>query len=391
LEQDFRELSALEILREMKDSTRMMVGLAYASVLYNNVEIAREVLETEKEIDKLSYELAVKLIVAGKGIKAAQELASLIEVGTAVNMISDSAAEIAHLISIGMPIPDVVKEAFYRSEEVIGMVTVGEGAHIIGKKIGELREEPGILEGCDILAVKRGRWIFDLDPEFTIRKGDILLLEGTREGIEALRGVRVETPPPGEEIKREVKKLRNYLLTLKSISELMVDLAYTAVLLWNKTIAKEIERLEEEVDKLHLEYETYVISALSGIEDSRSIVTLLRLGVSAENIADAAYKMAELVKMGVEPHPIFEEAIERSEETIVKLRVQPWSPAVGLKLYELSLEEETGMKIVAIKRGNLWIYDPKPSIRLGERDLIIAVGPPAGVEAAIKLIGAVEE
>ena len=50
----------------------------------------------------------------------------------------------------------------------------------------------------------------------------------------------------------------------------------------------------------------------------------------------------------------------------------------GKSIDELSVEAETGMRIIAIKRDIRWIYDPEGDTRLKENDMIIVRGTEDG-------------
>ncbi|MEM3703954.1 MAG: PhoU domain-containing protein, partial [Candidatus Bathyarchaeia archaeon] len=108
---------------------------------------------------------------------------------------------------------------------------------------------------------------------------------------------------------------------LKDTSELMIDLAYSSLLLNSRELAEEVQRLEEYMDKLHTEFELLVLSSGFKKEEAKGFLGLIRLGVVTEKIADAAAQIAEVVLRGVEPHPVLKLAIEEAEETITYVQV----------------------------------------------------------------------
>jgi len=130
---------------------------------------------------------------------------------------------------------------------------------------------------------------------------------------------------------------------LKNTSELMMDLAYSSLLLDNKSLAEEVQRLEEYVDKLHTEFELLVLSSKFKKEEARGFLGLIRLGVVTEKIADAAAEIAEVVLRGIKPHPILKLAIKEAEETVTHVQVTEKSPLVNKTLREAKIPEETGM------------------------------------------------
>ncbi|MFA5364942.1 MAG: PhoU domain-containing protein, partial [Candidatus Bathyarchaeia archaeon] len=83
------------------------------------------------------------------------------------------------------------------------------------------------------------------------------------------------------------KKIVDKLVLLKDTSELMIDLAYSSLLLNSQSLAEEVEALEDYMDNLHTEFELLVLSSGFTPEESKDFLGLIRLGVVTEKIADA--------------------------------------------------------------------------------------------------------
>ena len=171
---------------------------------------------------------------------------------------------------------------------------------------------------------------------------------------------------------------------LKNTSELMIDLAYSALLLNNRELAEEVQRLEEYVDKLHTEYEMTVLLSRFKEEEAKGILGLIRLGVVTEEIADAAAEIAEVVLRGIEPHPVVRLVIEEADETVTYVPVSESSPLVDKTLREARIPEETGMWVLAVKRGEKYVR-PKPDLKIDAGDVLIAFGYAEGEEDLRKL------
>ncbi len=175
------------------------------------------------------------------------------------------------------------------------------------------------------------------------------------------------------------------LVELKDTSELMIDLAYSSLLLNSRHLAEEVQALEEHMDELHTRFEQLVLSSGFKPEESKDFLGLIRLGVTAEQIADAGAEIAEVVLRGLEPHPILKLAIEEAEETVVRVQVSPASSLAGKTLRQAQIHEETGMWVLAIRRGNVWIR-PKPGAVIKPHDILIASGYAEGEEDLEKLV-----
>ena len=97
---------------------------------------------------------------------------------------------------------------------------------------------------------------------------------------------------------------------LKDTSEMMMALAYSALLLNSRYLAEEVRLLEDKVDRLHTEFELLVLSSRVESQETRGLLGLIRMGVVTERIADAADEIAEVVLRGGEPHPLLSMLIQ---------------------------------------------------------------------------------
>lgn len=166
---------------------------------------------------------------------------------------------------------------------------------------------------------------------------------------------------------------------LKNTSELMMDLAYSALMLNSRELAEEVQHLEEYVDKLHTDFELLALTSDFKKEEAPGFLGLIRLGVATEKIADAAAEMAEVVLRGIEPHPVLKLAIKEAEETVAQACVTADSPLSGKTLKEARVHEETGMWVLVIKREDRCIR-PKGDSKIQPGDILIASGYAKGVE-----------
>ena len=179
-------------------------------------------------------------------------------------------------------------------------------------------------------------------------------------------------------------KIIDMLVELKDTSELMLDLAYSSILLNSKELAEEVQALEEHVDKLHTDFELLVLSAGIPPKESKNFLGLIRIGVVTENIADAAAQIAEVVLRGIKPHPVLALAIEEAEETVVHVHVSKESSLVGKTLREAQVHEETGMWVLVVRRGGKWVR-PSSDLKINAGDVLIASGYAEGEEDLKKL------
>jgi uncharacterized protein with PhoU and TrkA domain len=184
--------------------------------------------------------------------------------------------------------------------------------------------------------------------------------------------------------KNHFKEIVDELVELKDTSELMMDLAYSSLLLNSRELAEEVSELEKHLDKLHTKFELLVLSSGFKPEESNAFLGLIRLGVVAENIADAAMEIAEVVLRGLEPHPILRLVIKEAEETVARVKVSSKSMLVNKRLKDAQIPEETGMWVLAIRRNGR-LRRPRSNTVIMASDILIASGYAEGEEDLIKL------
>lgn len=189
---------------------------------------------------------------------------------------------------------------------------------------------------------------------------------------------------------KQFEEIVERLVELKDTSELMLDLAYSALMLNSKEVAEEVQHLEEYVDKLHTAFELLALTSDFKKEEASGFLGLIRLGVATEKIADAAAEMAEVVLRGVETHPVLKLAIKEAEETVAQACVTSDSSLVGKTLKEARVHEETGMWVLVIKRGEKPLR-PKGVSRIQEGDILIASGHARGIDALRELASPEEQ
>ncbi len=387
-------MSVRDILVEMKDASEFAVSLAYAALMYQDRELADEVLGLESELDELRYNLFKMTIVAGRSPKEADELAALLDIGIAVDEISDAMADLVRLVLRGFPVHPALSWMLYTAEDIIGLVRIEESSPLISMRGKELYD-PTNIAGCEVLALKKKRrWIFDIPPDLEVEAGDLILLEGTRESIESARALakgenrKVIVPEsPIEKVDEASKMIAERLNSMRSLAELATYLAYASLLYNNPSMASEVRRIEEELDELEEMLYMEAMTELLPRSKPEELYPILRAASASERLGDAAYRMALIVERGTAAHPVMEVVVEESEDTVARVLLKEDSEVIGRRIGDLNLEETTGMWIIAIKRGVRWIYAPKDEEILREGDILVLTGPKEGLDDALEKLG----
>ncbi|KON30726.1 hypothetical protein AC482_03190 [miscellaneous Crenarchaeota group-15 archaeon DG-45] len=181
---EYTPVSVRETLILMKDISELMIDLAYAAALFDNRDLAEEVMALEKRMDTLVYILNMNLMLAARDREDAETLAGVAKVGSLTNNISDAAADIAGIVLSDIGIHPIVREVFQRTEEHLARLEVSERSQITGKTVDELDLAAEV--GADIIAIRRGRhWLINPEKEI-ITPGDVLMARGTASGLEEL-------------------------------------------------------------------------------------------------------------------------------------------------------------------------------------------------------------
>jgi uncharacterized protein with PhoU and TrkA domain len=181
---EYRPAPVRETLIQMKDISELMIDLAYSAALFNNRELAEEVMELESKVDDLVYLLNMNLMLAARDRYDAETLAGVAKVGSLTNAISDAAADIASLVIHGIEVHPVVREVFQRAEEHLARVVLSEDSILAGKTVDDLDLAAEV--GVDIIAIRRGmHWHINPDKEILVPE-DVLVARGTDEGLKTL-------------------------------------------------------------------------------------------------------------------------------------------------------------------------------------------------------------
>jgi uncharacterized protein with PhoU and TrkA domain len=171
---------------------------------------------------------------------------------------------------------------------------------------------------------------------------------------------------------------------MKDISELIIDLAYSAVLFDNEEIAEEVKYLEVRMDKLNYDIRMMAMMAARTKEDAEQLAGILQVAEAAESISNAAGDIILMLKD--ETRPILPKILRKADEKLFRIEISSKSKACKKKIGDLKIESETGMRIIAIRRGDYWIYNPQSDTDLMADDRIITRGTDEGYENLSKFL-----
>ncbi|KUO39640.1 MAG: hypothetical protein AVW06_03430 [Hadesarchaea archaeon DG-33-1] len=382
-EVEYRPRSVRELLTEMKDISDQMIDLAYASLLFESVEIAELVRELEARMDDLMYRIRVIAAVAARNVEEAQKITGILQVAHAAEAISNATGDIADLILREIDVHPVVREALTKADEKVAEIKAAKGSLIVGMRLLDLRLPSNI--GVWIIAVKRGKsWILPLTSDLEALAGDVFVARGPKSGIITLSKMS-GTPLAVPTAKGRLVSIRNALAEMRDLSSVMVDMAYSSILLGSRETAEWVRELEEKFDKLN--YKLW-LAALRAAKHERNVSRLnsvLQIVKCMEKISDAADSIVDVVLRGVELHPVFARAIAEADERIAKVDVSLRSPLVNKMLGKLNLWATMGAYVLMIRRDKRYIFDPGMKVRVKAGDSLVVRGSHYGVEKLKKV------
>jgi uncharacterized protein with PhoU and TrkA domain len=383
-----------DMLAEAKNTSELMVDLAYAALFYDSEDFSEEVFRLEERLNDLVFDMRTLAIFAARSPADSEQMAGILQVVQDIEKIGNAAYDIARIVVKKLGIPPELLQDLPAAEEVTSRVRIRVESILDGRSLEEL--DLPVETGMRPIAVRCGlEWNFDPDPEDILRGGDVLFSQGPPEGVTEIRHLAGEPPlapaQGGAEGQvaalSELDRAVDILIEMKNISEVAVGLAYSALLYYDAGLAREVVAIEDEMDEMRYRLEHWVLLAARHIEDPPRLRGLLHLATASEAIADCAQEMVWIVEKGEEVHPVLSAAIGESDELVLKLRVVPGSPADGRTLGSLRLETETGMYALAVNRDGRWTYRPRDTYALRNGDSLLATGAPEGLEPLAELFG----
>jgi uncharacterized protein with PhoU and TrkA domain len=382
--------SVKAILAEMKDIAELLIDLSYSSVLFEDADLAEEVLELESRMDALQLQARMSLVMAGRSPEDAEALAPVFSIVGAAEKISDAAGDIAKVIREDIGHPPALKRYLPDAVETLARATVVSDSPYADRTLGGINLETET--GVRVIAIRRGEtWVLDPGLDTRLRADDVLICRGSAEAIEDvyrdLTGESLEHEDAEPESITDLDRAVESVVLMKNMSELAVDLAYGSVLFDSTDLAAEVRELEIEVDALQSRFEVWALRAAGSVGNPASIRGLLHIAASTEVISDAAVEISEGVLRGISSHPVVEAAVGETDEIIARVVVGAESDLQGGTIEEMELDAGSGVQVLAIRRGDAgdgargdWLLSPDPDVELRGGDHLIAKGTRAGAE-----------
>ncbi|MEX0568446.1 MAG: potassium channel family protein [Candidatus Njordarchaeota archaeon] len=370
-------LSLKDLLVKIKDLAEIQLDLAYTSVIYEDREAAEQAIKLEDKITEYLGYAIIRAVMAGKDIELAEKLLALIRFAGALEIISNAAADIARLtienVSLG-----AFRDLLMQADEVTIRARVRR-KEAEGKSVEEIEN----ITGMRIVAIKRRKkWILNPPSELKVWREDIVYLSGPEERINcALVFISGEERSRGAiNISEHMKNFFDFLISMKYIAETSLALSYYALLTGDKSLAKEVEHLEQWVDYMRDILDVYTLKMSRHFDEVDALRGFFRLIDATEEITDAAYRLSQIVLKGIDVSPIFQIILDESDEKLISLEIASGSPMAGKTIGEIDFEKNFGLFLLGIRRGKTWYFSPEDTAKLYPGDVLILRGSKSALE-----------
>ena len=380
------------MLAEAKDTSEIMVDLAYAAVYFNDPGMATEVSELEERMNDLVQDMRAVCTLAVRRPAEAEGMASVLQIISAIESIANAAVDVTRIVTHRLGIPQELIADLSNAEEVSHRVWVRDGSHMAHRPLKDL--EITVQCGMRVVAIRRERsWMIDeIDGDLVLVPGDVLFLRGSPAGISRLHELAAAPTWDAPEVAAsgvltDLDRAVDVLVEMKNISEAAVGLAYSALALRDGGLAAEVRHLAERLDEMKDHMQLWVLRAAKDDVDPSPLRGLLQLASAAEELGNQAHQMVWLITDDRGFHPIVKLALGEADVVATQVPVAPGSVVDGHSLAELQLDIEPGFHVLAIRRDNRYLYRPRGFAVLVAGDSLIASGPQEGRERLAELCG----
>lgn len=166
------------------------------------------------------------------------------------------------------------------------------------------------------------------------------------------------------------QNIKENILQIKNMSELMLDLAYSAIFLEDERITREVDQLAAKIKELEDETYQYVFRIKEA--DEKRIV-LLDMVDHVKSVADAAQQLAKLAKRSKHFPTVIKDILQDSDERVVAEKITANSNLANTTVGELKLRTKVGIRVIAVQRRDMWYFGITKEFSLAPGDVIVAV------------------
>jgi uncharacterized protein with PhoU and TrkA domain len=180
---------------------------------------------------------------------------------------------------------------------------------------------------------------------------------------------------PRKKFKYKPLSLKDIIREMKQNIDLMIDLAYSAIKFGSKELADEAYKMEQRIHELTFLLNFQIIQAHPrGLDGAKKLEPIVVMGYAIDKISDALSDIARVVYINSDiPYfiQIFSD-ISYVPEPIVKIVVNKGCSFIGQKRKEVHFRSIHSVDLIAIRRGDSWLFDREEEVLLD--DILIVKG-----------------
>lgn len=184
----------------------------------------------------------------------------------------------------------------------------------------------------------------------------------------------------------EPVNVKDLLIEMKDTAELLIDLSYSAVLTQNTELAAEVLKLEHQMDTLEIRAQMGLLMAARSPDDAEKLAPVLGIVAATDQISDAAGDIAKIVLEEIGLPEAMRAALPEAVETLLSGEVASDSAYANKTLGEIDLESETGIRVIALRRGDEWLLNPGRETPINAGDVAFLRGPEAAMESVYETL-----
>ena len=377
------------MLSEAKDTSELMVDLAYAALFFGDAGMADEVDELEERLERPRARRCARCACSPPARRATprrcRACCTCSRPSSAWATPPSTSPASSPTASASRPRSSPTSRPPRRSRTACASGPTRALAH---RSLADV-ELPS-RSGMRVVAIRRGKeWITDPDGDEMLLPGDVLFLRGPPGGIAELRELAgaPEWRPPGTDddpaILTDLDRAVDVLVEMKNISEVAIGLAYSALLFNDQGLAAEVSHLEDRLDEMRERLEVWVLRARG--RAGRPVAAARAAAPRCARPRSSATPRSRWCGWSRRTRRCTRSSRWRSataDEVIVRVPVSPGSFLDGRTLAEAQLEIETGYYLLAIRRAGRYVYRPRGPVQLAGGRRADRIGPDEGGRAS---------
>ena len=115
-----RNLKAM--LSESKDTSELMVDLAYAALFFDDEAMATEVHELEERLSDLVHEMREICVLAARSPREAEQMSSVLHLVSAIERLANAAVDVTRVVTHRLGIPPDLYTPIFACSRVAGWI-----------------------------------------------------------------------------------------------------------------------------------------------------------------------------------------------------------------------------------------------------------------------------